>query len=103
MAHDPAVLEHAGWPMSQERSGMPRALGRPCHDPGRASGAPGRIAGPRLLVDHGPAARPRIQDADEPLLEELPEAQVERGAVRLIAESPVGVADRERSGKSGNV
>src|SRR3954454_23993011 len=58
MAHDSAVMAHAGCPMSQERSGKSGAPGRTFHDPGCASGVPGRIAGPRLLVDHGPAVRP---------------------------------------------
>src|SRR5436305_1347347 len=92
-------MEHAGYRMPKERSALSRDSGRTFHEPSRASGDPGRIAGPRLPVDHGPVARTRLQNADEPFLNELPEAQVQRGAVRLIAESLVDVADRERFGK----
>ncbi len=61
MAQDPVVMEHAGCPMSKECSAMSLAPGRTFHDPGRASGALGRIAGPAFGVDHGPVVRLRLQ------------------------------------------
>src|SRR6476660_9842128 len=101
-------MEHAGGWMSTERSDTYRNPGRTFHDPaaaehgpGRASAAPGRIARPGLLVHHGPVARSRLHDAGEPPLEQLLEAQVERPAIRLIAEDPAHVAARERIWEEG--